>query len=72
MSFDHSPSRIKEITIEGEAVPVNEWNDNSHILINPEAHRADEPREYMNDKGETIKLNQYNDILDFLEEHSFC
>lgn len=72
MEYGQPEGRITENTMEGNSCTVGEWDRNDYILINPEVHWADEPREYRNEDGEIIKLNQYNDVLDFLEKHSFC
>lgn len=66
---NRSPGRIKKVTVEGEAEPVDECND--YILINSDVCRADEPRTYVNDEGKTIEINQYNDVLEVLAKHSF-
>ena len=73
MRFGHQPEgRITENTMEGNSSTVDEWNRNDGEMINSDVRQADEPREYRNDKGDVVKLNLFNDVIDVLAKHSFC
>lgn len=71
MGFGQPLGRIKEVTVEGEAEPIEAWDRNEYILINSDFCWADEPRTYVNDEGKTIEINQYNVVLEVLAKHSF-